>query len=60
MLGVIKYKHGFVAESTELWRRALANYRATMGNNYHRTGTVCAKLGGVYAQEGQYETARYE
>lgn len=60
MLGCIESKHDRHIESTKLWQRALVNYRETMGDNYHRTGTVCAKLAQNYARAGQHETARYE
>jgi len=59
MLANVRKHQSQEAEAAELWLRAVANYRATMGKNYHRTGTVCANLGRHYMSVNQFETARY-
>ncbi|KAK7420401.1 hypothetical protein QQX98_002824 [Neonectria punicea] len=57
MLANIRERHGRHGESAELYEKALANYRATMGTNYHRVATVCTKLARHYIRHEKYETA---
>lgn len=58
-LGNVRAKQGRLQESFEAYEKALANFRATAGNHYFRTGQVCVKLAEHHANSAQPEAARY-
>ena len=56
VLGSIRAKQGNYAESRDLFERALANYKATVGSKHHRTGHVLVKLAEEHARLRAEET----
>ena len=56
----VREKQGRMQESFVAHEKALVNFRATIGNNYFRTGQICLKLAEHHSREAQPETARYD
>jgi tetratricopeptide (TPR) repeat protein len=59
VLGNIYFQERRWQEAFQRYQASLANYKATVGMNYHRTGHVCVKLAECHARLQQYETAEY-
>lgn len=57
LLGMAYQQQGDGNIAHELFQRALANYRATVGSHYHRIAHVCVKLAEYHAHEYQLENA---
>ncbi|KAH8591407.1 P-loop containing nucleoside triphosphate hydrolase protein, partial [Bisporella sp. PMI_857] len=58
LLANVYSQQGNWKEAAELYQRSLSNYRATVGDHYHRTSQVCVKLAEYHAREFQVETAK--
>ena len=50
-------KHDLEA-SFDFLQRALANYRATVGDHYYRTSQVCVKLAECHFRKQELEAAK--
>jgi tetratricopeptide (TPR) repeat protein len=58
-LGNVYESQGKLDESFGFHKRALEQFRSTVGHSHHRTADVCHKLAGHYIRIREYETARY-
>ncbi|KIM96972.1 hypothetical protein OIDMADRAFT_131554 [Oidiodendron maius Zn] len=57
-LGNLYFRQGRLPKSIELHKRALTQYRASVGNRHARTASVCHRLADHYIREGKFEDAR--
>ncbi|PVH80610.1 hypothetical protein DL98DRAFT_654560 [Cadophora sp. DSE1049] len=55
--GHVRAAQGTFEESFLLHQRCLLQYKATIGNNHHRTGDACVALSNHYVRLVQYEAA---
>jgi hypothetical protein len=55
--GLIYARVGRAAESHDAYTKAYANYKATVGKFYHRTGNVCGKIAEYHASLQQFDIA---
>ncbi|KAL1302195.1 hypothetical protein AAFC00_002624 [Neodothiora populina] len=56
--GNVKYSKGLHEESFTYHRRALLQYKSTLGNNHHRTADLCVKVAGHHLRLRHWELAR--
>lgn len=56
--GLVYLRKGDQDTSFQYYQRALANYRATVGDHYYRTSQVSVKLAEYHAINNQVEAAR--
>jgi len=58
VLGNVTSSQGHLGESFKYHTRALAQYRATIGNKHHRTADLYYKVAEHYMRFGLYSQAR--
>ncbi|KAF1344239.1 hypothetical protein BDV97DRAFT_305597 [Delphinella strobiligena] len=57
-LGNVKYSQGLHEDSFSLHRRALLQYKSTLGINHHRTADLCVKVAVHHLRLRHWELAR--
>ncbi|KAJ8133596.1 hypothetical protein O1611_g23 [Lasiodiplodia mahajangana] len=57
--GLIYSRTGRPNASIAAYNKAFANYQATVGSLYHRTGNVCGKIAEHHESLGQFEAADF-
>jgi len=55
----VQAERGLLDDSFSLHQRCLKQYRATVGNNHHRTADACVKVADHFVRIGEYESALY-
>ena len=57
-LGNVRAREGQFDESFMWHEKALLHYRATAGDNHHKTGVACFRVAEHHVRYGQYDLAR--